>query len=43
MTCNVADFLETAKKAIEDTSWRNVYLVAEDGAVLYGFEIVAAE
>ncbi len=41
ITLPVADFLAAGKDCIADSSWRNVYVVAEDGAVLYGFEIVA--
>ena len=42
MTVKVADVLDTCKDAIADSSWRNIYVVAEDGAVLYGFEVVPA-
>ncbi len=40
MTVSVADFLEAGKPALDDSSWRNIYVVAEDGAVLYSFEII---
>lgn len=39
-TVSVKAFLEAGKSALDDTSWRNIYVVADDGAKLYGFEIL---